>query len=85
MPECLFFQDSPLVRLVGQDGKGFSTQVLISLASPWMGELMSSISLHREQCIILPDVAWKDLSGLLIQSEASKVLSDYLLVLLTTW
>jgi len=84
MPKSLFFQSSPLVRVVGQDRKGFTTHVLISLASPWVGELMSSISPHGEQCIILPDVAWKDISGLLIQSESSKAMSDYLLDLLTT-
>ena len=73
MTENLFFINSPLehssgewhnVRVVGLDGQGWTSQLLLASVSPWIGELISSLPLHTDHCIILPDVTWKEVSAL---------------------
>lgn len=72
MKENLFLSNSPLehssgqwenVLLVGLDGQGWTSQFLLASVSPWIEELVSSLPLHTDHCIILPDVTWKEVSA----------------------
>lgn len=74
MSDFLFFQESPIVRVIGNSGRGLTSKALIGSVSPWIKELMGSLPQHWEHCIILPDIPGKDISGFLdscIQNETS--------------
>jgi len=72
-------------KIVGQHGKGMTSNLLLAAISPWLKELLQAIPPYIDGCVILPDIEWKDISQFLeslTQPGQSFVVLDDLVKLL---
>lgn len=52
-------------QVVGENGKGMSSNLLLAAVSPWLKDLLQAIPPYIDGCVILPDIDWKDISQFL--------------------